>query len=265
MKEKILVLGASGTVGAAVYQRLSRCPAFDVHGTYFQQETDDPRMRRFSLETPERIRDLLEEIAPGIVISALRGDFQKQLEAHGLAAEYLRVRRGRMLYFSTVNVFDGNLTAPHYEDDRPQSVSEYGKFKILCENLLREALGSRAIILRLPFVFGKNSARTLQIKAGCRAGTVDVHQGLSGNYVADAQIAEYVEWIVTEKKEGTFHVGTTDVVSYEDFVGRLAGKFCAERPVFHYLEAAGVMAVLSRRKDVPGRLEWDVDRLVDFL
>lgn len=44
--EKILVLGASGTVGAAVYQGLGRCPVFEVYGTYV---------------------DLLEEIVPDII------------------------------------------------------------------------------------------------------------------------------------------------------------------------------------------------------
>lgn len=263
--EKLLVLGASGTVGAAVYRQLDQCPEFEAYGTYFQQKSDDPQMRYFSLETPERIKDLLEEIAPDTVISALRGDFQKQLDAHLLAAEYLREHQGRMLFLSTANVFDGDLASPHYENDSPQSVSEYGKFKILCEDRLRELLGSRAVILRIPFVFGKNSPRTLQIRAGCQTGEVDVYKELFCNYVTDIQIAEYVEWIEREKKEGIFHIGTTDVVNYGDFVARLVGKFSTKSPMFRYLDAAGTMAVLSRRKDIPRRLEWNVDRIIDLL
>lgn len=73
--ERILVLGASGTVGAAVFRQLSQNVMFDVYGTYFRKESDNPRMRFFSLENHEWINDLLEEIAPSIVISALRGDF----------------------------------------------------------------------------------------------------------------------------------------------------------------------------------------------
>lgn len=252
-------------MGAAVYRQLGRCSAFDLYGTYFHRETDDPQMRYFSLEEPEHLGDLLEEIAPDIVISALRGDFEKQMEVHMLAAEYLREHQGRILFFSTANVFDGDLASPHYEDDIPQSVSEYGKFKILCENGLREKLGGRAVILRIPFVFGRNSARTLQMKAGCQAGTVDVYRGLSSNYVTDSQIAEYVEWIVREKKEGIFHIGTTDVMDYGEFARRLVSRFSAEYPAFHDLDAAGNMAVLSRRKDIPRRLEWNVDRVIAYM
>lgn len=263
--EKILVLGASGTVGAAVYRQLGQCSAFDLYGTYFHRKPDDPQMRYFSLEEPEHINDLLAEIAPDIVISALRGDFERQMEVHILTAEYLREHQGRMLFLSTANVFDGDLTSPHYEDDIPQSVSEYGKFKILCEDGLRERLGDRAVILRIPFVFGRNSARTLQVKAGCQAGTVDVYKNLVSNYVTDLQIADYVEWIVKEKKEGIFHIGTTDVMDYGEFARRLVRKFCTEYPTFHYLDAGGNMAVLSRRRDVPSRMEWNVDRVVTFL
>ncbi len=166
--EKILVLGASGTVGAAVFRQLSQNDMFDVYGTYFRKESDNPRMRFFSLENHEQINDLLEEIAPNIVISALRGDFQRQMEAHALAAEYLRNNQGRMLYFSTVNVFDGNLVSSHYENDCPESVSEYGKFKILCENRLREILGNQAVILRIPFVYGKNLPECVRLRMDVR-------------------------------------------------------------------------------------------------
>lgn len=46
--EKIMVLGASGTVGAAVFRQLSQNSMFDVYGTYFRNESDNPRMRFFS-------------------------------------------------------------------------------------------------------------------------------------------------------------------------------------------------------------------------
>lgn len=265
MNEKIMVLGASGTVGAAVFRKLSQDSSFDVYGTYFHKKSDNPRMRFFSLENPGQVNDLLEEIAPNVVISALRGDFQKQIEVHVLAAEYLRKRQGRMLFISTANVFDGDLTSPHYEDDRPYSVSEYGKFKILCENRLRESLSSQAVILRIPFVYGKNSVRMCQVMSGCEAGTLDVYKNIICNYVTDVQIADYVEWILRENKNGIFHVGTTDVMEYENFVLRLIKRIGREYPVFRYMDSAGTMAVLSQREDVPLRLKWNVENVIAYL
>lgn len=265
MAEKILVLGASGTVGTAVYRRLSQFNIFDVYGTYFHHKPDALQMRYFSVEESDRIRDLLEEITPDIVISALRGDFQKQVEVHKIAAEYLRCHQGKLLYFSTANVFDAELDFPHYENDSPRSDSEYGRFKILCENKIREILGNQAVILRLPFVFGKNSVRMCQIKDGCEMGTLDVYKDLFSNYAADIQIADYIEWIVRNRKEGIFHIGTTDIMRYTDFITRLILKLGKGCPAFQYLEAAGTMAVMTERKDIPLRLAWNVDKLIDFL
>lgn len=263
--EKVLILGASGIVGTAIYKRLSQYNEFEVYGTYFSSKLSDPHMCYFSVENPEQINDILEDIAPDIVISALRGDFKKQIDVHTFTAKYLENHRGRLLYFSTANVFDGKLECPHYEDDSLQSDSEYGKFKICCENKLRKIMGNSAIILRIPFVFGRNSARMRQIEDGCRKNTLDVYENLFGNYVTDIQIADYVEWIIREKKEGTFHIGTTDVMRYSDFVKRLiqgAGYKC---PEFHYVEAAGTMAVLTGRKDIPHRLQWNAERVIAFL
>lgn len=265
MMEKIMVLGASGTVGAAVFRRLRQNSMLDVYGTYFRKESDNPRMRFFSLDNHGQMKELLEEIAPDVVISALRGDFQRQIEAHVLAAEYLRNHQGRMLYFSTVNVFDGNLAMPHYENDCPESVSEYGKFKILCENRLREILGNQAVILRLPFVYGKNSARMRQVKDGCEAGTLDVYKNFICNYVTDAQIADYAEWILRENQKGIFHIGTTDVMEYEAFVLGLIKRLGRECPMLRYMDGAGVMAVLSRREDIPHRLKWNVENAIEYL
>ncbi|MBD5525364.1 MAG: sugar nucleotide-binding protein [Lachnospiraceae bacterium] len=265
MTEKILILGVSGFVGTAIYEQLSQSNKFDVYGTFFSLKSNAPHMCYFSLENPEKIKDILARIAPDIVISALRGDFKKQMDVHIFTAEYLKKNHGRLIYFSTANVFDGKQECPHYEGDSLQSDSEYGKFKISCENKLREIMGNSAIILRIPFVYGKNSVRMHQIEDGCQKGIMDVYDNLFSNYVTDIQIADYVEWIISEEKEGTFHIGTTDVMRYSDFIMRLIKDSGKAFPTFNYLDVTGTMAVLTERKDIPYRLLWNVDRVISFL
>lgn len=265
MPDKILILGASGTVGTAIYERLSQCSAFDVYGTFFASKPKASHMYYFSLENPEKIKEILADISPDIVISALRGDFEKQVDAHVFTAEYLKKNHGRLIFLSTVNVFDGNLECPHYESDSLLSDSEYGRFKIFCENKLREIMGDSAIILRIPFVYGRSSARMRQIEDGCQKGVMDVYNNLFSNYVTDIQIADYVEWMIKEKKEGTFHIGTTDVMRYSDFIMCLIKDSGRKVPTFNYLEQTGTMAVLTERKDIPHRLVWNVDRVISFL
>lgn len=263
--EKILVLGASGFIGMSIYRHLRQCIDIDVYGTYFTSQINDSHIYYFSLEKMEQMKHLLTEIAPDIVISTLRGNYEKQLEVHNLLAEYLMKNHGKLLYFSTVNVFDGNLECPHYEDDCVNSVSEYGRFKICCENQLRKTMGNQVIIIRIPFVYGRNSPRICQIRESCKTGLLDVYTNLLCNYVTDVQIAEYVEWIIREKKEGIFHVGTTDMVQHRDFVNCLAKRLNIRTLNLDYIDMSGTMAVFTKRKDIPHRLEWNVQRVAGFL
>lgn len=222
-------------------------------------------MVRFSLEQPASICSLLETVRPALVVSALRGDFEKQLAAHALAADYLRERGGKMIYLSTANVFDAHMERPHYETDTRASVSAYGQFKIQCEDLLQSRLGGRASILRLPFIWGKRSPRMQAVRAGCEAGELEVYTGFSSNHAADEQVAAWVCWIIQEDRGGIFHVGTSDVVPYPAFVERLIASAGLERPRLVPQASPGVMAVLSSRTDLPPSLLWDSGRLVRFL
>lgn len=264
--QRILILGASGTVGRAVFRQLARNQDLQVFGTYCSSEqAASPSMLRFSVESPDDICALLEQVRPDVVISALRGGFAEQLTAHERAARYLADSGGKLIYLSTANVFDGSLQQPHYEADPPCSDSDYGTFKIQCEELLRRLLGSRAVLLRLPFVWGRSSPRIREVKAGCAAGKLEVYGGLSSNHVSDQQIAQVIEWIIREDKGGTFHVGTTDVVDYSWFITQLIAAMDTRQPELVIQEVPAVMAVLSARQDLPEALQWTSRKLIAYL
>lgn len=266
MTKTILILGAGGTVGAAVFRQLSRCEDMRVFGTYFSAKGEkEPSMIQFSVEFPDDLCALLKQVQPDVVVSSLRGDFEKQLKTHEIAAKYLADNNGKMLFISTANVFDGCLDRPHYETDKPASVSDYGQFKIRCEKLLRDIMGDRAAVLRPPFVWGRSSPRLQAVKDGCKAGRLEVYSNFSCNHASDMQIAKFIEWIIRENKSGIFHVGTSDVTEYSCFIERLTAEMGVEQPELVAREASGIMAVVSRRGDVPDNLRWDSERLIGYL
>lgn len=84
----------------------------------------------------DNLKEMLLILKPGIVISCLRGEFDQQLRFHETLAMELTNTSSRMYHFSTTNVFDGDFSKPHMETDLPISNSDYGKFKIACENML---------------------------------------------------------------------------------------------------------------------------------
>lgn len=264
--KRILILGASGTVGSTVFRQLSRNMDFKVFGTYFASvQEDTSSMIRFSVEFPETVFSVLEQVRPDIVISSLRGDFDKQQTVHQNIAEYLAAAGGKAIYISTANVFDASCEKPHDEADARSSDSDYGQFKIACEDLLRNRLGESASVLRIPFVWGKNSPRVREIKAGCEIGCLEVYTGFYSNHVSDMQIAEMIQWIIKEDKSGIFHVGTSDVIEYPRFIECLIGAMKWKKPEFVSLKEPGIMAVLSTRDDIPERLRWDCGRLIRYL
>lgn len=266
MTKQILILGASGTVGTSVFRHLSCNKNFKVTGTYFSAALQNsPSMIRFSVESPDDIRSILKQVQPDIVISALRGDFDRQLITHENTAKYLAANNGKMIYLSTANVFDGDCSQPHYETDPRISDSDYGQFKIQCEDLLQNYLGSQAVLLRIPFVWGKTSPRLKAVKKGCETGQLDVYTDFFSNHVSDMQIARFIQWIIEEDKDGIFHVGTSDVIAYQQFMEQLITTMGMKLPGFMCEKNPGTMAVLSNREDIPDELKWSTKQLIQYL
>jgi len=50
------------------------------------------------------------------------------------------------LKLPTAHVFDGDFSRHHVETDIPVAESDYGNFKIECENTLKQILGDGAIV-----------------------------------------------------------------------------------------------------------------------
>ena len=262
----ILVLGATGLAGSAIMRTL-RAEGHAVSGTC-RAPGSGSGLIRFDLGEPQSIVPLLEETRPDVVISSLRGDFTLQLEAHGLAADFLRQRGGRLLYLSTANVFDGDLSRPHYEGDAPCSDTTYGQFKIACERLLQDRLGRDCIILRPPEIWGVPCPRLRALAQNTREGKpVQTYENLFVNYTTDTQTARWVSFILAHDLRGVFHVGTRDTSGYTAFLERLAARLGLPAPAFSTVqnETAAYQAVLPGRAEIPEGLQLSVDDVLDDL
>lgn len=266
--KKILILGASGTAGGTLAEYLSQYVDLAITGTYFSQaskkNTSVP-MVQFGINHPENIESILECVHPDIVVSALRGDFENQLKTHKYIANYLLKHQGKIIFLSTANVFDADWTKPHYESDVQNSESEYGNFKIKCEKLLLDILQDRATIVRLPFVWGKDSPRLQEVRAGCGTGQLLLYDDFLSNHVTDLQIAQFVCWIIREHQSGIFHVGTSDIVEYRLFIEDLIEALGIKHPKFVLKKASGILAVLSERRDIPDHLQWNTGQVIEYL
>ncbi len=156
---RVLILGGSGFIGKAIMTQMNEYKEFQINATYFKNKISCSCAQYYKLDIDDSdsIQGLLNIVKPQIIISCLRGDFAKQLILHVIIAEYLKQTNGMLYFFSTLNVFDNDLSKPHFEDDVPNSHTDYGQYKIECESRIAEILHENVCILRIPQVWGKTS------------------------------------------------------------------------------------------------------------
>ena len=267
---RILILGASSYAGQAIAKALIK--KYEVYGTYHTQKTsclDKNKMFQMQLGDNDSIKKILNQIQPQIIISSLRGEFQLQLGLHTIAADYLLpIKGGKIIFISSSNVFDGAMEKPHYELDKTDSQSDYGNFKIKCEQLLQDKLNDRCVIVRIPQIYGKNSPRILKLAEDTKDDTpIDTYPKFYVNYTTDIQIAEWIAYIIKEDLGGVFHIGTKDTCDYMWFQLELSKILELKEPIFQKEESLEncFQAVMPGKTEIPDELQRSVTDVLEYL
>lgn len=231
-KHRILILGASGFLGGAIYKEL--CSYFRTFGTYNTPNKQFEKNKHFFQYNMEEddVYEILNIVKPTIVISALRGDFSAQFVAHKHLAEYVFSNKIKLIFTSSANVFDAYSKYPSYETDKTLSNSIYGHFKIKIENMLLRLPKKQVAILRLPMVFGAQSPRVLDMLQNIKdKEPVEVFPNLIMNVTTDMKVTQQIHYIINRNKSGVFHLGSSDLVHHDDFIKEIAQSFEHENQV----------------------------------
>ncbi|MFT8888168.1 MAG: sugar nucleotide-binding protein [Ethanoligenens sp.] len=212
----ILVLGASGMIGNAIFQNLST--DFAVYGTYCGHipDTSASQYLHFDVSDKNELADIFQKTKPDIVVSSLRGDFADQGNRHKELAEYLLKTGGRLIFLSTANVFDGCPFKPHSERDVPCPASGYGDFKYRCEQMLQKNLNDQLTIVRLPKVLSKK--RVQMLLARQTPGQIfPLYSNLLMSANTDENVAREIRFIIGHGLSGIYHLTSKDFISYQEF------------------------------------------------
>lgn len=264
---RVLILGASGLVGKAVLEELEG--DYDIYGTYHSNGCSSDKLFRLDMYDMESINNILKEVEPGMVISCLRGDFEQQINLHTKVANYLLKNGGRLYFCSTANVFDGDVSRPHFEDDETEAESDYGKFKIRCEDELKKILGNDLIILRLPMVWGKESPRMNKLLKDIEEKKeVEVYSNLYLNNNIDVILGRQIHYIMENNLKGIFHLGTEDVMTQYDFIRELIDRLGFRGVEFKVSTLPGekhYLAVLPSRSDLRDEFQVFNEDVIEYL
>lgn len=264
--ERILILGASGFIGNALYKEL--CSYFNTHGTYrtpSREYEKNQHFHHFDMET-ENVDILLENLKPGLIISALHGNFEAQLHTHNSIINYILRQECKLIFLSSSNVFDAFTNYPSYEYDKTLSQSIYGRFKIKIENALLRLPNEKYNILRLPMVFGSESPRIKELRLICDLGEpIEVFPNVVINVTEISKLTQQVHYIINRKRQGVFHLGSNDLIHQKDFIQDVCKALEIHNPLFKNVYDSNFdrfIAVLPKDNLLPKNLQFEVQDVV---
>jgi dTDP-4-dehydrorhamnose reductase len=268
LKNRILILGASGFIGRSIYLELRSY--FDVYGTYATNNVEFAENNvyfKYCLE--EDILDtILQKIKPVLIISALRGDYKLQLAAHRQLCHYINENHSaRIIYLSSMNVFDGRFKFPSYENDKPLAKSDYGKFKISGERMLLKNIPAQAVILRLPIVLGIHSPRILQLRQAIKhKAAFDVYPNLTISITTADKVAQQIHYIISKELDGIFHLSSYDMVHHEDLFREITSRMGDKTPIFKSVYRRNddeYLAILPKKNKLPENYQISVAEAIE--
>ncbi|MCB0463390.1 MAG: sugar nucleotide-binding protein [Flavobacteriaceae bacterium] len=258
-KARILILGASGFIGNAIYKEL--CSYFRTFGTYNTNNKafeNNQHFFQYNIEEDD-VFEILNAVKPTVIISALRGDFSAQIIAHQHISEYILQNKARLIFLSSANVFDAYSKFPSYEYDKTLSNSVYGHFKIKIENMLLRLPKMKVTILRLPMVFGACSPRVEDIKLLLKEKLpIEVFPNLVMNVTSDNKLTQQIHYIINQNKYGVFHLGSTDLVHHDDFISDIIKSLGNYKPIYKHVYTTNderYLAVLPKDNKLPKHLQ----------
>ncbi len=257
--KKILIIGGSGFLGNAIYKEL--CNYFDTYGTFFSARKSFENNQQFIKYdmNEDDVFWVLKKIKPNIIISAVRGDFGAQVQAHQHIVEYISENDSKLYFISSANVFDAYSKYPSYEHDKTLSESVYGRLKIKIENMLLRIPKEKMGILRVPMVFGNSSPRIKEIKRFILENEpIEVFPNLILNVTNDDKLTQQIHYLINHDKSGIYHLGSSDLVHHEDFIKEVVERIGNFNPIYKRVFTTNedrYLAVLPKDNKLPKNLQ----------
>lgn len=264
--KKILILGASGFIGNALYKELRSF--FDTHGTYSTDKSSfakNKKFYQFDLEQ-ENIGILLEELKPSLIVSAVRGNFDAQVSMHFEVIDYILRNNCKLIFLSSANVFDAFTNYPSYEYDKTLSLSIYGRFKIKIENALLRLPNHKYAIARMPMIFGSGSPRVMEIKKQLQEKeAIEVFSNVVINANTIDKLTQQLHYIINRDLQGVFHLGSNDLIHHNDLVTEICEVLGEKAPLLKNVYDSNFdrfLAVLPKDNFLPKNLQISVQDVV---
>jgi dTDP-4-dehydrorhamnose reductase len=221
---RLLVTGAGGQLGHDV---VSTAAAADDEILGLSHGDLDVTDRSAVMEAVETWRpDVIVHCAAWTAVDACESDPERAELANGRAvrwvAEACDLVGAHLVHISTDYVFDGRLSRPYHEFDRPNPLGVYGSSKLTGE---REALvlGDSTTVVRTSWVCGEHGSSMVQtilrlVAAGDETpGQLAFVDDQRGCPTFTADLAPMLLRLAAERRGGIHHVTNQGPVTWFEF------------------------------------------------
>ncbi|MDR5002001.1 sugar nucleotide-binding protein [Brevibacillus parabrevis] len=233
-KRRMLLLGASGYLGAQIFHELQQDADNEIVGTCYSAPPTGEQLVQVDVTHPAAFAALLADFAPEIVIWAL----MSATDEHALITEGLDILqahlppKSRVIFISSDGIF-GQGTGAFAEEDQPLMLSErnplarYSRAKSLGEELVRQRR-EQHVIVRIGPLYGCNSLgkwdkRAATIRQELAAGRpITRTSNLFKTFLHVQDAAQAIKELADSSFVGTLHLGPAQKESYYSFAVTLA-------------------------------------------
>ncbi|XP_029439417.1 methionine adenosyltransferase 2 subunit beta isoform X2 [Rhinatrema bivittatum] len=262
---RVLVTGATGLLGRAVYKEFSENNWNAVGYGYSRAR---PRFEQVNLLDTTAVHDMIQEFQPHLIVHCAaerRPDVvDRQPEAafqlNVVVSEQLAKEAARvgafLIYISTDYVFDGT-NPPYLENDVPNPLNLYGKLKLEGEKVVLQNYEGAAVV-RVPVLYGdveklEESAVTIlfdKVQFSNKPANMDHWQQRYPTHVKDVafvcrQLAE--RRLHDSSLKGIFHWSGNEQMTKYEIACAMADAFNLPRSHLRPLSDGLVVGVLRPR------------------
>lgn len=265
--KSILILGGSGFIGQALYKELNRY--YKTYGTYYSQEhfNSNQQFHYWDVNQPKSLRQLLDQVRPKLIISALKGPFDQLRSIHKNLCAYVEASDCRLMWFSTVHVFDTFRHFPSYEHDKTLSESLYGRYQIKIENEVLKLPVAKRVIVRMPMIFGQNSPRIQKIDRKIYAKDfIEVFPNTVLNANSILYFRRQVHYLINQQCSGIYHLGSSNLVTHEELMKKIIERRHLQAPKFKQVftsNALRYLALLPKQNKLPDNLYPTIEDILE--
>lgn len=236
MGDKILIIGAAGLVGSALYQELLAAKHFVIGA---DNELLDDDLQFINITDQSSIQKVIARFEPRIIILTAAMSNVEYCEEHPEESSKVNIdglknviqcmdsKKSKLVFFSSDYVFDG-ISGPYSEADALNPLCVYGKDKVLGEELIKKSIADHLIVRTTwvygPEVRGKNFVLNV-IKKLKNNQKIKVPTDQIGSPTYSKCLARAVRELIENESRGIFNIVGPDLIDRYNFAKEICGIF----------------------------------------